>query len=224
MDSVDNIEEGNESVWRAIAGRAGFASLPLASLGMPIRDVSEGKEALSDNGAGAGLLGGLGLRVLPLGPVALSPPDGASLTLSTAVAVFVAFRAAAIVLKLRGLDDRRRQPLEDEEGRKLVEEPAGAGDGVRRLEGVNDGFAQLARICWWSAAGVCELESSSNPGVVGVEVGRASSPDAASVDSSVVFKFWPSRLAASRSRRCCSSCSCSDRRIASMSISFCKSP
>ena len=183
VDSVDNIEEANESVWRAIAGRAGFASLPL---GMPIMDVSEGKEALSGNSAGAGLLGGFGVRVLPLGPVALLPPDGASLTLSTAVAVFVAFMAAAIVLKLRGLDDRRRQPLEDEEGRKLVEEP---GDGVRRLEGVNDGFAQLARICWWSAAGVCELESSSNPGVVGGEVGRASSPDAASVDSSGVFKF-----------------------------------
>jgi len=120
--SVDNIEE---SVWTAIAGRAGFPSLPL---GTPIKDVSDAKETFS---ATVRLLGGFGV---PLGPAALLPPEGTSLALSMAVAVFVAFMAAAIVLKLRGLEDRRRQPWEDEEGGKWVEEPAGAGDGVRRLK------------------------------------------------------------------------------------------
>lgn len=125
MVSVDNIEE---SVWTAIAGRANFPSLPL---GTPIKDVSDAKETFSDNVAAVRLLGGFGV---PLGPAALLLPDGTSLALSMAVAVFVAFMAAAIVLKLRGLEDRRRQPWEDEEGGRWVEEPAGAGDGVRRLK------------------------------------------------------------------------------------------
>lgn len=98
-----------------MAGRAGFASLPLASLGMSIGDtVSDGGETLSENVAGVGVLGGFGVEVLPLGPAGLLLSDGTSLVLRIAVAVFVAFMAAAIVLKLRGLEDRRRQPLEDE--------------------------------------------------------------------------------------------------------------
>lgn len=183
-----------------------------------------------------------GVEHRPLGGELLSPPGTEEVSSSArmAVAVVAALIAAAIVLNVRGLEDRRRQLLEESlEGCSAL--GGGMGEGVRFLEpglGVNE--RSLAVIpsplnggptdgCMaplgTGAMGGGSIEDSTAAG--GCNSGRDSDPLAEGKASvlevdmagALIDEVFFSRFAASR--RCCSSCSTSERRMASMII-ICK--